>query len=111
DLLDLISLLLVRECVRILAGGVLHDYIEREEALPVVRGRFLADRQWRKRSGQFHVLECRFDEHESDIDENRLLAFALGVSRALLRDRVLFRRVLSFHEQYRTSRLSDRKAT
>ena len=37
DLLDLLSLLLVRECERILAGGVLHDYIEREEALPVVR--------------------------------------------------------------------------
>jgi 5-methylcytosine-specific restriction enzyme subunit McrC len=100
DLLDLLSLLLVRECERILAGGVLHDYIEREEALPVVRGRFLADRQCRKRFGQFHVLECRFDEHESDIDENRLLAFTLGISKRLLRNPTLFRRVLSLYEQF-----------
>ena len=100
DLLDLLSLLLVRQSERILSGGVLHDYIEREEALPVVRSRFLADRQWRKRFGQFHVLECRFDEHESDIDENRLLAFALGVSKTLVRDRVLLRRILSLHEQF-----------
>lgn len=107
DLLDLLSILLVRECERILAGGVLHDYIEREEALPVVRDRFLADRQWRKRYGQFHVLECRFDEHESDIDENRLLAFSLGRSKALLRDRDLFRRVLSLHEQFASICESD----
>jgi len=100
DLLDLLSLLLVRECERILAGGVLHDYIECEEALPVVRGRFLADRQWRKRFGQFNVLECRFDEHESDIDESRLLAFTLGVSRALVRNPLLYRRVLSLYEQF-----------
>lgn len=100
DLLDLLSFLLVRECERILAGGVLHDYIEREEALPVVRGRFLADRQWRKRFGQFHVLECRFDEHESDIDENRLLAFTLGLSKTLVRNPMLFRRVLSLYEQF-----------
>ena len=99
DILDLLSLLLVRECERILSGGVLHDYIEHEEALPVVRGRFLADRQWRKRLGQFHVLECRFDEYESDIDENRLLAFVLGACKGLVRDADLLRRVLSLHEQ------------
>lgn len=100
DLLDLLSFFLVRECERILAGGVLHDYIECEEALPVVRGRFLADRQLRKRFGQFNVLECRFDEHESDIDENRLLAFTLGVSKSLVRNRLLYRRVLSLYEQF-----------
>jgi 5-methylcytosine-specific restriction enzyme subunit McrC len=100
DLLDLLSLLLIRESERILAGGVLHDYVEREEALGAVRGRFLADRQLLKRFGQFHLLECRFDEHDSDIDENRLLAFALGTCKTLLRDRFLIRRVLSLHEQF-----------
>ncbi len=100
DLLDLLSALLVRECERILAGGVLHDYIEREEALNVVRGRFLADRQWRRRFGQLDLLECRFDDHDSDIDENRLLAFVLGASRKLVRDGTLRRRVLSLYEQF-----------
>jgi 5-methylcytosine-specific restriction enzyme subunit McrC len=100
DLLDMLSRLLVRECDRILAGGVLHDYIEREEALNVVRGRFLADRQWRKRLGQFDLIECRFDEHDSDIDENRLLAYVLGAIGRLVRDRPLRRRTLSLHEQF-----------
>jgi 5-methylcytosine-specific restriction enzyme subunit McrC len=49
---------------------------------------------------QFDVLECRFDEHESDIDENRVLAFTLGATRALLRNPFLFRRVLSIYEQF-----------
>jgi 5-methylcytosine-specific restriction enzyme subunit McrC len=100
DLLDLLSGLLVRECERILAGGVLHDYIEREDALNVVRGRFLADRQWRTRFGQFDLLECRYDDHDSDIDENRLLAFVLGASRRLVRDVPLRRRALSLYEQF-----------
>jgi 5-methylcytosine-specific restriction enzyme subunit McrC len=100
DLLDLLSILLVRACERLLAGGVLHDYIEREEAIGVVRGRFLADRQWRKRFGQFHVLECRFDEHDSEIDENRLVGFALGACRTLLRENDLRRLVLVLHERF-----------
>ncbi len=108
DLLDLLLLLLVRESERILAGGVLHDYIEREEALHVVRGRFLADRQWQRRFGQFDLLECRFDDHDSDIDENRLVAFALGACRALVRDGSLRRRVLSLHEQFASICESDK---
>jgi 5-methylcytosine-specific restriction enzyme subunit McrC len=100
DLLDILSALLIRECERILAGGVLHDYVEREDSLNVLRGRFLADRQWRRRFGQFNLLECRFDEHESDIDENRILAFALRAIGSLLRDQSLRQRVISLHELF-----------
>ena len=38
DLLDILSALLIRECERILAGGVLHDYVEREDSLNVLCG-------------------------------------------------------------------------
>jgi 5-methylcytosine-specific restriction enzyme subunit McrC len=100
DLLDLLTILLARESERILAQGVLHDYIEREEALGVVRGRFLVDRQWRRRFGQFQQLECRFDEHDSDIDENRLLSFTFGMCRSGIRNRGVLRRVRRLHEQF-----------
>jgi 5-methylcytosine-specific restriction enzyme subunit McrC len=100
DLLDLLSTLLARECERILAGGLLHDYLEQEDALPAVRGRFLAARQWTRRSGQFHLLECRFDDPSCDLDENRLLAFALKACRPLVRAPELRRRIAALHDQF-----------
>ena len=77
-LLDLIALLLAEASEAILRGGLLADYVEREDDLPVVRGRLLVDQQVRRRFGRVDRLVCRFDEHEQDILENRLLAAALG---------------------------------
>ena len=62
----------------ILRGGLLADYVEREDELPVLRGRLLGDQQVLRRFGQVDRLVCRFDEHEQNIAENQLLAAALS---------------------------------
>ena len=77
NLYDLFALLLVEECERILRSGVLADYVEEEDTLPVLRGRLLFDRQLRQRYGQLDKLICRYDEYRQDIMENQILAYAL----------------------------------
>ena len=72
-----LALLLAEECRRVVRAGLLADYIEREEDLPILRGRLLLDRQVLRRFGRLDRLECRHDEHERDILENRILAAAL----------------------------------
>lgn len=101
-LLDLIALLLAEATEAILRGGLLAGYVEREDDLPVVRGRLLADQQVLRRFGRIDRLICRFDEHEQDILENRLLAAALGqcatrVSHESVRRRV--RRLLAILQE------------
>ncbi|NKZ02882.1 McrC family protein [Actinomadura latina] len=77
---DLVCLLLTQECDRLLRHGLRRDYLRREEALPVVRGRLLADRQVMRRFGMLDRLECRYDERSADILDNRLCAAALRVA-------------------------------
>ena len=77
-LFDLIALLLAEGTELILRGGLLADYVEREDELPVLRGRLLGDQQVLRRFGQVDRLVCRFDEHEQNIVENQLLAAALS---------------------------------
>ena len=76
-LLDLVALLLVREVERVLRRGLRSDYVVHEEALGVLRGRLLFERQLRTRHGRFDRLECRFDERSADIFDNRLLLAAV----------------------------------
>jgi 5-methylcytosine-specific restriction enzyme subunit McrC len=89
-----------------LRGGILADYVEREDELPALRGRILGDQQMLRRFGQIDRLICRFDEYEQDIVENQLLGAALGrcatrVSHESVRRRV--RRLLAvFKEVCRT---------
>lgn len=77
NLYDLFAMLFVEECERIVRGGVLSDYVEEEDLLPVLRGKLLFDRQLRYRFGQLDKLICRFDDHNQDITENQILAYAL----------------------------------
>ena len=86
SLIDLLGLLLAESCDRIIRDGLLQDYVIREDALASLRGRLLYDRQIRQRFGRLDRLECRFDEFESDITENQLLAKALGVARRICSD-------------------------
>lgn len=101
-LLDLLALLLAEACEGILRGGLLADYVEREDDLPVIRGRLLGDQQILRRFGQIDRLICRYDEHEQNILENQLLAAALGVCAVRVRHdsvRQRVRRLLAiFHE-------------
>jgi 5-methylcytosine-specific restriction enzyme subunit McrC len=80
---DLIGRLLAEEATRIVQDGLLQDYVTREEALPMVRGRLLPLEQVTRHPGRIDVLECRFDEFETDIDENRLVALGLEAARGI----------------------------
>jgi 5-methylcytosine-specific restriction enzyme subunit McrC len=93
SLLDLVALLFAESCQGVLRRGLLSGYVQREEALPMVRGRILPDRQVLKRFGQLDRIECRFDELEHDVDENRLLAAALRVAHRRVRCAVVRRRL------------------
>jgi len=108
-LMDLLALLFAEATEAILRGGILADYVEREDDLPILRGRLLGDQQVLRRFGQIDRLICRFDEHEQDIVENQLLAAALArcatrVTHESVRGRV--RRLLAvFQEVCRTDEL------
>lgn len=77
SLFDLIALLLVEACERVARSGLLSDYREIEDDLPVVRGRLLVKTQVLKRFGMINRLECRYDEHVTDIPENQIILAAL----------------------------------
>ena len=83
-LVELTAFLLAEATDAVVRQGLWADYVEREEDLAVLRGRLLVDRQWRRRYGVLDRLECRFDEHELDIRENRLLGRALRACAPLL---------------------------
>jgi len=80
SLLDLLALLFAEACESLARTGLLSDYVEREGDLAAVRGRLLADRQVLRRFGRVDRVECRYDEYETDILENRILAAALAVA-------------------------------
>jgi 5-methylcytosine-specific restriction enzyme subunit McrC len=86
SLFDLIALLLAEECRRLARDGLLQDYVSHEETLQVVRGRLRPLEQITKHYGRVDALECRFDEFETDIDENRLLSAALEFAAPRCRD-------------------------
>jgi 5-methylcytosine-specific restriction enzyme subunit McrC len=93
NLLDLVCLLLADESEMVVRQGVLQDYAEHEEALAALRGRLLVDRQVRLRYGQVDEVECRFDELEADIAENRILAAGLAVAGRVCADVAIKARV------------------
>lgn len=92
-LFDLIVLLLTEATEQVFRNGLLADYVEREDQLPVVRGRFLGDQQVLRRFGIIDRLICRFDEHEQDVVENQLLSAALARCSTRVADDDLRRRV------------------
>ena len=96
SLLELFALLFVEAGERVLRRGLLSGYVEREDDLPMVRGRILEDRQVLERFGRLDRIICRFDELEHDVVENQLLTAAL---------RVASPRVTSVGLQRRISRL------
>jgi 5-methylcytosine-specific restriction enzyme subunit McrC len=83
-LVELTAFLLAEATDVVVRQGLWADYVEREEDLAVLRGRLMLDRQWRRRYGLLDRLECRFDEQELDIRENRLLGRALRACAPLL---------------------------
>ena len=86
SLFDLIVWIFCDACEKILAGGLLFDYERQEDSLTSLRGRLLIDKQYRRRFGKFDRLECRFDEHSSNILENQILALGLYKAGRLVQD-------------------------
>lgn len=82
ELPDWLALALAHEAKRAFARGLLHGYVEREEALQTVRGRIRFDEQIRRRFGMPLPVEVRYDEFTDDVLANRLVkAAAHGLSR------------------------------
>ncbi|WP_247706610.1 McrC family protein [Streptomyces liliiviolaceus] len=77
---DLVALLVTEHCERLLAHGVRRDYVTIEDELPMVRGRLLAERQVLRHYGRLDRLACRFDEHDTDIVDNRLCGAAVDLA-------------------------------
>lgn len=87
DLLDLVCLLLAEEAEALVRDGLLRDYREADDTLRVLRGRLRYRDQYFRRFGQLDQLECHFDEYDSDIPDNQLLAAGLDAARRHAKDR------------------------
>ncbi len=86
SLVDLLALLLAEASIEIAKRGMLQDYVTRDESLTRMRGRLLPYEQVVRRYGQIQTLECRFDEFETDIVENQLIAGALSIAKRVAID-------------------------
>jgi hypothetical protein len=64
-----------------LRRGLLMGYVEREEALPLLRGRIRHADQARTRFGLPLPLEVHYDDYTVDTEANRILKTACGGSR------------------------------
>ena len=93
SLLELFVLLFVEATEWVLRRGLLSGYVEREDDLPIVRGRILGDRQVLERFGQLDRIICRFDELEHNVVENQLLTAALRVTSPRVTSVALQRRI------------------
>jgi 5-methylcytosine-specific restriction enzyme subunit McrC len=93
DLFDLLALLFAEACERIVNGGLLYDYIVEEQDLPVLRGRMLVREQVQRRKGQVDRIECRYDEHSSNIPENKVLTIALNFCAKRVKHPAVLRKV------------------
>lgn len=82
DLYSAMAHAFARAAAAALVGGVLRGYLVREEALPVVRGRWRVTDQITRRAGQLLPLEVTYDDYVDDIAENRVVK---GAALRLLR--------------------------
>ncbi|MDK8171277.1 restriction endonuclease [Curtobacterium citreum] len=76
DLLPALAHAFERQASRALAGGALRGYVTRDDALPLVRGRWRIGHQLTRRGGQPLPVEVSFDDYVEDIAENQLVLTA-----------------------------------
>ena len=60
--------------------GLLSGYVNRQDSLPVLKGRVDFSRQFKKHPGQYFPFEVSFDDFVEDIPENQILKKALQIS-------------------------------
>ncbi|MDH6548366.1 hypothetical protein [Streptomyces sp. SAI-041] len=107
---DLVAFMLTEECERLLSRGVRQDYVSSEDDLPAVRGRLLPDRQLLRHYGRMDRLACRFDEHDTDILDNRLCGAAVDLAARTARSpavRARARRAATSFARIAPTRLGD----
>lgn len=97
NLIDLVCLLLSDQADMVVSAGLLQGYVQKEEALAVLRGRLLPLEQARKRFMMLDRLECRFEDFETDITDNRLVGAGLAAARRVCIDEQIRRRVRLMH--------------
>lgn len=76
----------------VLRGGLLRQYQEHEEELPLVRGRIVVGRQMGVHANRPDLVACVFDELTADNVWNRVLKKAIRVTRPWIRSVELHRR-------------------
>ncbi|GAA3334614.1 restriction endonuclease [Curtobacterium albidum] len=76
DLVPALAHAFERQAARALAGGPLRGYVTREDALPLIRGRWRIGDQLTRRGGQPLPVEVSFDDYVEDIAENQLVLTA-----------------------------------
>lgn len=76
DLVPALAHAFERQASRALAGGAMRGYVMRDDALPLVRGRWRIGDQLTRRGGQPLPVEVSFDDYEEDIAENQLVLTA-----------------------------------
>lgn len=76
DLVPALAYTFERQALRALAGGALRGYVTRDDALPLVRGRWRIGDQLTRRGGQPLPVEVSFDDYVEDIAENQLVLTA-----------------------------------
>ena len=60
--------------------GLISDYVNREDSLPVLKGRVDFSRQFKKSPGSIFPFEVMFDDFVEDVPENQILKEALRIS-------------------------------
>jgi 5-methylcytosine-specific restriction enzyme subunit McrC len=60
--------------------GLISGYVNRQDSLPVLKGRVDFSRQFKKHPGQYFPFEVSFDDFVEDIPENQILKKALQIS-------------------------------
>lgn len=93
SLVDLLGWLLAERSERLLRAGLLADYVPRSDELQVLRGRLRVMDQVRRHFGRVETLECAYEEHETDVLENQIVARALAVARRICSDPEVLGRV------------------
>ena len=97
DLVELIAWLFADAAARLVGDGLLSDYVAREDTLHTLRGRLRLMAQVQHRFGRVDPLEVAFDEFESDIPENQIIAAALDATRSIVRTPIVQRPIRRLH--------------
>jgi len=77
--------------------GLLSDYVPREDSLHMLRGHLRLIDQLKRHFGQVDPLEVAFDEFETDIPENQIIAAALDATRSVIRHPIVQRPIRRLH--------------